>query len=436
MSGQQRSEDGYKSLTFISYCSTADAPLDLGMSLYDETFAWRGPASSVILTGEFDDWRQSIHLSKTGDVFTGTAKIPYDSTVRYKFVVDGEWRFRDDQPTETGADYITNNILMTKPKPVASATKASVGLGPSAGPTSHQVDVAQPLKALAEETPAAIPTALTNPAEAMGDVIDTLAPGSASTPTHTRKGGATSNSEDISAASHGGYAADTSAKDVAAVSNGTALDSAKTYPTNDRPLGEGEADASAPTMLPVLGSLSDMSDVLKGLSGFAPSATSTGESPKAPPEAIKVEIEPAAPAVHETVPKSAEVPEEKPNLPATTEIPATKPVPIEQPAPTLTDIVTPDPPLTVKTQTTSRAESGNPAPTVTLGTAERSPTPSKNGTTESLPTTPDSSKRRSSHYRFPTSSTVSSPVKDQSVPPRENRESFFQKIRRVFSSRK
>ncbi len=101
--------------------------------------------------------------------------------------MDGEWRTRDDRPTETGADYITNNILRTKPKPVGSATNgpSDIGLESSAEPTSQQVDDTQPLKVLAEETPAA----LSNPVQDVVDATYALAPENAGTPTHTREGG-------------------------------------------------------------------------------------------------------------------------------------------------------------------------------------------------------------------------------------------------------
>ena len=107
---------------------------------------------------------------------------PSNLTPCRRFVVDGEWRVRDDQPTETGTDYVTNNVLRTKPKPVATSGPVTngtsdVALEPSAEQIPQEGDHAQPLKALPEETPAS----LSKPAEAEQDATD-------DTPTQTRGG--------------------------------------------------------------------------------------------------------------------------------------------------------------------------------------------------------------------------------------------------------
>ena len=49
--------------------------------------------------------------------FVGTVKAPWGQKVAYKFIVDGQWRYRDDQPREDDGDGNMNNVLQTPGKP-------------------------------------------------------------------------------------------------------------------------------------------------------------------------------------------------------------------------------------------------------------------------------------------------------------------------------
>lgn len=51
-----------------------------------------------------------MHLPKHGAVFEGKVEVPWGEKVAYKFIVDGRWTTRDDQPTEFDHDGNLNNV--------------------------------------------------------------------------------------------------------------------------------------------------------------------------------------------------------------------------------------------------------------------------------------------------------------------------------------
>ncbi|KAI6122793.1 hypothetical protein EV401DRAFT_1858561, partial [Pisolithus croceorrhizus] len=75
-----------------------------------------GP-NDVIVTGTFDQWSASIHLAKGDTGFRGMVKLPWGEKVAYKFIVDGYWSCRDDQPMENDGSGNINNILYVPQKP-------------------------------------------------------------------------------------------------------------------------------------------------------------------------------------------------------------------------------------------------------------------------------------------------------------------------------
>ncbi|KAF9452144.1 carbohydrate-binding module family 48 protein [Macrolepiota fuliginosa MF-IS2] len=81
--------------------------------LYEFTVEWPSTsAQSVTVTGDFDQWSQSLHLSRSpsNGIFTATIKVPYGCPTRYKFIVDGEWLVRQDSPTEHSPEGFLNNV--------------------------------------------------------------------------------------------------------------------------------------------------------------------------------------------------------------------------------------------------------------------------------------------------------------------------------------
>jgi hypothetical protein len=83
-------------------------------------------ANDVIVTGDFDQWSKSTHLTKDATGFEAKVRIPWGTKVEYKFLVDGQWRARDDLPTEKdpSGKYL-NNAYTAPPKPT-SAVKSAI----------------------------------------------------------------------------------------------------------------------------------------------------------------------------------------------------------------------------------------------------------------------------------------------------------------------
>ncbi|KAJ6539042.1 carbohydrate-binding module family 48 protein, partial [Mycena capillaripes] len=74
--------------------------------------------NSVIVTGTFDEWSSSIHLVKNESGFHGSIKIPWDTTIYYKYVVDSNWVCEITSPTQTDNAGNVNNVYTSPPKPV------------------------------------------------------------------------------------------------------------------------------------------------------------------------------------------------------------------------------------------------------------------------------------------------------------------------------
>ncbi len=83
--------------------------------------------NSVFVTGTFTKWKNHIPLQRDGYLFSTTivinniieAIIKRDPSVifklgiRYKFIVDGEWRFNSEDPTTPDDQGNINNIIDT-----------------------------------------------------------------------------------------------------------------------------------------------------------------------------------------------------------------------------------------------------------------------------------------------------------------------------------
>ncbi|KAI0959383.1 hypothetical protein AcW1_004222 [Taiwanofungus camphoratus] len=95
---------------------------------HEALFRWPHPdASNVIVTGSFDSWSGSIHLSRTGSGFEGRANVPWGEKVPYKYIVDGRWTTTDDQPTEYDSIGNLNNVYRSPARPaVVPETSISI----------------------------------------------------------------------------------------------------------------------------------------------------------------------------------------------------------------------------------------------------------------------------------------------------------------------
>jgi hypothetical protein len=74
------------------------------------TFSWEHPAGEVYVTGDFDDWKQTIKLEKEGSIFKKTVDLP-KAKHQYKFVVDGNWVTNESAPKEADSSGNFNNVL-------------------------------------------------------------------------------------------------------------------------------------------------------------------------------------------------------------------------------------------------------------------------------------------------------------------------------------
>ncbi|KAI9339936.1 hypothetical protein BDR26DRAFT_861850 [Obelidium mucronatum] len=120
-----------------------------------------GTAQQVVVTGEFDNWSQSIEMKKEEDGSTFTARVPLAASVQpgdkimFKFVVDGVWKTSPSNPIQDDGNGNENNVfifphLATEPVAIATTT-------PSAAPVV--VSSPAPAAASAAETGPVVPTA-------------------------------------------------------------------------------------------------------------------------------------------------------------------------------------------------------------------------------------------------------------------------------------
>lgn len=89
-------------------------------------------AQSVIVTGDFDQWSRSLSLprSSANSHFAGTIKVPYGCPTRYKFIVDGEWKVKPEEPTELSPEGFLNNVYYVPLKsPLEALLKPKSSMG-------------------------------------------------------------------------------------------------------------------------------------------------------------------------------------------------------------------------------------------------------------------------------------------------------------------
>ncbi|GME91959.1 unnamed protein product [[Candida] boidinii] len=83
-------------------------------------FTWPSGPNDVIVTGNFDNWSQSLPLLKQTD---GSFEIIYpidlsnkekEDKIQFKFVVDGDWKTSESYEIETDDSNNSNNIIYYK----------------------------------------------------------------------------------------------------------------------------------------------------------------------------------------------------------------------------------------------------------------------------------------------------------------------------------
>ncbi|KAA0174119.1 hypothetical protein FNF27_04340 [Cafeteria roenbergensis] len=73
-------------------------------------FKWAHGGSEVYVTGTFTGWRDHKRMHRSGHDFTYIAMLPRGKH-HFKFIVDGQWRWTTNAPTETDADHNVNNVV-------------------------------------------------------------------------------------------------------------------------------------------------------------------------------------------------------------------------------------------------------------------------------------------------------------------------------------
>ncbi|GAA96640.1 carbohydrate-binding module family 48 protein [Mixia osmundae IAM 14324] len=94
---------------------------------HDHTFTWASThPSSVIVTGTFDNWASTVHLTKEESGFRGSVKLPYGEKVLFKYIVDGHWQTQPDEPQENDGSGNVNNVLNIPAEPATQSTAEPV----------------------------------------------------------------------------------------------------------------------------------------------------------------------------------------------------------------------------------------------------------------------------------------------------------------------
>ncbi|KAI9197191.1 immunoglobulin E-set [Polychytrium aggregatum] len=75
-------------------------------------FRWVHGGRRVILTGDFDDWKQKIEMTEVYDgEFEAYLQLDRSRPWQFKFLVDGQWRCALDQNTCYDQHGMVNNVL-------------------------------------------------------------------------------------------------------------------------------------------------------------------------------------------------------------------------------------------------------------------------------------------------------------------------------------
>ncbi len=75
---------------------------DLGDGNAEVTFLYKGAGNEVVVAGDFTDWQNgALPMTKTDNGFELTKTFPMNTTLKYKFIVDGSWLFDAKSPDKT-----------------------------------------------------------------------------------------------------------------------------------------------------------------------------------------------------------------------------------------------------------------------------------------------------------------------------------------------
>ncbi|KAJ7367987.1 hypothetical protein DFH08DRAFT_649331, partial [Mycena albidolilacea] len=76
----------------------------------------------------------SVHLVKTDTGFVGNVRIPWDTKIQFKYIVDSNWVCESTSPTQTDPCGNVNNVYISPPKPVGAEAAAGTESPESSAP--------------------------------------------------------------------------------------------------------------------------------------------------------------------------------------------------------------------------------------------------------------------------------------------------------------
>ena len=89
-----------------------NTPLNIPETEFIYTFTWEEGGNEVKIIGSFTDWKESYIMKKDLNDNVYKTSLPLHNKIYYyKFIVDGEWKFSQIQPTKKDNDGNINNVL-------------------------------------------------------------------------------------------------------------------------------------------------------------------------------------------------------------------------------------------------------------------------------------------------------------------------------------
>jgi len=93
--------------------SPAAAAADNGQDRIPVVFTWNGGGQNVFLAASFNQWSEKIPMVRPGNDFSVVQELPR-GVHQYKFIVDDQWRFAQEQfKTQDAAGNLNNVIDIT-----------------------------------------------------------------------------------------------------------------------------------------------------------------------------------------------------------------------------------------------------------------------------------------------------------------------------------
>ncbi|KAK3093341.1 hypothetical protein FSP39_014264 [Pinctada imbricata] len=103
---------GYKRRRAATTQSQGDTTI-VREKLLPTVFKWEGGGKEVFITGSFNQWRTKIPLAKSNGEFLTIIDLA-EGTHQYRFYVDGNWAYDENEPTVPNDIGSMNNIITVK----------------------------------------------------------------------------------------------------------------------------------------------------------------------------------------------------------------------------------------------------------------------------------------------------------------------------------